>query len=220
MKKLFVTLLISLFLVTGCVEVSNKSVTDIFETILYRPNNLSNTYMNGYSLYLPQGVKVIDKSDYNLVLQDKNYKYYLYIDTVAYYYKTDNLFVEKSDHFYSKKFSYGNKIGYIDVVENNDKYYVIVMYNYSKIETFVDKKDFDKALINICSLLSSVKYNDSVIKGIVGKEGMTFKEERFNLFESSKENDNFLKYEEEFGTYKSEIKINDDDIIDIGEDIG
>ena len=133
MKKLLITLLVSAFLVTGCVEVSNKSVTDVFETILFVPNNLSNTYMDGYSLYLPQGVKLLDKSDYNLIIGDKDYKYYLYIDTIAYYYKTENLYEEKNDRFYSKKFSYNNKSGYIDIIENDDEYFVVIMYNYAKI---------------------------------------------------------------------------------------
>ena len=45
-------------------------------------------------------------------------------------------------------------------------------------------------------------------------------EENFNLFESKIENDNFLKYEEEYGTYKETIDINvDNDIIDFDETI-
>ncbi len=175
--------------------------------------------MNGYSLYLPQGVKLIDKSDYNLILQDMEYKYYLYIDIVAHYYKTENLYVEKSDRFYSKKFAYNGKFGYIDIVEDDKNYYVTIMYNYAKIESIIKKEDINKMLVNMCSILSTVKYNDSVINKMVGNEGMVFQEERFSLFESSKENDNFLKYEDEYGTYKKEIVINDDDVIEIDENI-
>ncbi len=219
MKKLLITLLLAVFLMTGCNVVSSKSVTDVFETILYVSNNLSNTYMEGYSLYLPQGIKLIDKSDYNLVIQDKKNKYYLYIDLIAYYYKTDNLYEEKNSHFYSKKISYNNKNGYIDVVENNNNYFVTLMYNYAKIESVIKKEDFNDALVSMCSILSTIKYNDNIIDGMVGREGMVFQEERFNLFESSKENDNFLKYENEYGTYKSQIKINEDDVIDIEESV-
>ena len=61
LKKLFVTLLM-LILLTGCMKISDKSVSDLFETILYIDNNLSNTYMEGYSFYLPQGLKIINKS--------------------------------------------------------------------------------------------------------------------------------------------------------------
>ena len=92
------------------------------------------------------------------------------------------------------------------------------MYNYSKIETYVLKKDFDVSFINMCSILSSVKYNDSIIKNYVGKEGHVFQEEKFNIFNSKEENDKFLKYEEEYGTYKETIVPNkDNDIIDIDD---
>ncbi len=220
MKKLLITLFIIPFIVCGCVEVSNKSVSDVFETILYQDNNLSNVYMDGYSIYIPHGLTIIDKSDYNLIIQDNKIIYYLYIDTIAHHYNIENSFVEKSNHFYSKKFSYGNKIGYVDIIENKDNYFVVIMYNYAKIESYIPKSEFDIALINISSILSSVKYNDIVINKKIGDNGTVFKEERFNLFDSTTStDDNFLKYESEYGTYKDEIKINlDDDIINIDND--
>ena len=59
--------------------------------------------MDGYSLYLPKGVVVTDKKDYNLKVKDNKYYYYLYVDTVAYYYKVENAFVEKNNNFFSKR---------------------------------------------------------------------------------------------------------------------
>ena len=217
-KKLF-ALLMSAILLTGCTvnEVSNKSVSDIFETILYTENNLSNTYLNGYSLYLPHGVKLLTQKDYNLVIKDNDRTYYLYADIIGYYYKRENTYQENSSHFYSKKFTYNGKSGYIDVTEyDKDYYFAVVMYNYTKIETYVKKNDFDKAIISVSTVLSSVKYNDSVISRYVDNNGVVFKEEEFNLLEPS-ENDNFLKYEKEFGTYKESIVINNDDVIDVDD---
>ena len=222
MKKLFVTLLISLCFISGCtlVKVSDKRVKDVFETILYVDNNLSNTHMEGYSLYLPKGVKIVDKSDYNLVVKDSSNYYYLYIDTIAYYYKVANSFAPKNNHFYSSRIDYNGKIGYIDIVDNNDYYFIVIMYNYTKIEAYVKKEEFSNSLMNMCSMLSSVKYNDHVIEGQVGNEKMTTQEERFNIFDSNIENDNFLKYESEYGTYKEKIEIGkDNDIIDVDETI-
>lgn len=222
MKKLLVIFLISLCFITGCrvVKVSNQSTTDIFNTILYVDNNLSNTYMEGYSLYLPKGIKIIDKSDYNLKIKDNNYYYYVYVDTVAYYYKVDNSFVENNSHLISKKIDNNGKIGYIDVTINDDYYYIVIMYNYTKIETYVKKEDFNSSVVSMCSILSSIKYNDRVIEGYVGNNKATTQEERFNIFDSNIENDNFLKYESEYGTYKEEIDVNiDNDIIDVDETI-
>jgi len=222
LKKLLITLLISLFFISGCAitKVSNKSISEIFETILYVDNNLSNTYMEGYSLYLPKGTKVIDKKDYNLKIKDNKNYYYLYVDTIAYYYKTKNSYKENSNHFFSKKIDYNGKIGYVDIVNKDDYYFIVLMYNYTKIETYVKKEDFNSSLMNMSSILSSIKYNDSVIEGYVGNEKMTIQEERFNIFDSNIENDNFLKYESEYGTYKEKIDVNvDNDIIDVDETI-
>ena len=220
MKKLLIALLISMFFVSGCniTKVSNKSVNDIFNTILYVDNNLSNTYMEGYSLYLPKGVTVIDKTDYNLKIKDNANYYYLYIDTIAYHYKAENSFVASNNHFYSQKISYNDKIGYVDIKEVDDKYFIVVMFNYAKIEAYVSKSEFDNSMINICSILSSIKYNDSVISENIGDNKHITQEERFNIFDSNIENDNFLKYESEYGTYK-ETDNNDNDVIDIEETI-
>ncbi len=222
MKKLLITLLISILFVSGCTitKVSDKSVSDIFETVLYVDNNLSNTFMEGYSIYLPKGTTIVDKKDFNLRIKDKNNYYYLYVDTIAYYYKTKKTFTEKSDHFFSKKIDYKDKIGYVDIVANGDYYFIAIMYNYTKIEAYVKKEDFSSSIMNMCSILSSVKYNDNVIEGYVGTEKMTTQEERFNIFDSNIENDNFLKYESEYGTYKEKIDTNvDSDVIDVDETI-
>ena len=222
MKKWLITLLISICFLTGCsiTKISNSSVSDIFNTILYVDNNLSNTHMEGYSLYLPRGVTVIDKTDYNLKIKDNNYYYYLYIDTIAYHYKVENSFVENSGHFYSQRIAHDGKIGYIDVKEVDNKYFIVVMYNYAKLEAYVPKNGFNNAMMSICSILSSIKYNDSVISENIGDNKHITQEERFNIFDSNIENDNFLKYESEYGTYDENNSITDDtDIIDIDETI-
>ena len=222
MKKIMLTLLILLLFISGCsiVKVSDKSVSDILETVLYVDNNLNNTNFEGYGFYLPQGVKIVDKTDYNLVLNDQKNNYYLYIDTIAYHYKVNNLFKENSSHFLSKKISHNNKIGYVDIVENDENYFVVIMYNYAKLESYVSKDDFTNAIMNMSSILSSVKYNDSVIDGYVGNKKTVLQEERFNIFDSNIENDNFLKYEDEYGTYKAtNTPKRDNDIIDVDETI-
>ncbi len=220
MKKLLITLLISILVISGCsvVRIENNSVGDILNTILYVDSNLSNTYMNGYELYLPQGLKIVDKNDFNLKIKDNNTYYYLYIDTIAYHYKVENSYQENNSHFYSQKFNHNGKSGFIDIVDNGDYYFVVLMYNYAKVETYILKDNFNSSLMNMCSLLSTIKYNDKVITGYVGDKKTIYQEERFNIFDSEAENDNFLKYEDEYGTYKESIVINkDNDVIEIDE---
>ena len=212
MKKLFIFLFVASFLLTGCVKISDKSVSDIFETILYVDNNLSNTSMNGYSFYLPKGLRIIDKEEYNLIINDGRQNYYLYIDTIAYHYKTSNLYKENASHFYSKKFTHNNKDGYIDIIDNENNYFVNIMYNYAKIETFVPKEDFRKSMMYVCQILSTIKYNDAIINSYIGNKGMVYQEEKFNIFGTDTQNDNFLKYESEYGTYKETIQKTDDTV--------
>lgn len=222
MKKVLTTLIISIFFISGCsiIKVSDKSVSDVMDTILYVDNNLSNTYMEGYSLYLPQGMKLIDKADYNLKIQDDNSIYYLYIDTIAYHYHVKSTYTENTARFYSKRFEHNGKEGFIDVTDNGNYYFVVLMYNYAKFEAYVKKENFNTSIMNMCSILSTIKYNDKVISGYVGDKTMIFKEEHFDIFEANVENDNFLKYEEEYGTYNAPIIINqDNDIIDVDETI-
>lgn len=222
MKKIWITLLISLCFISGCsiVKVSTNSLSDIIRTILYVDNKLSNTYMEGYELYLPQGVKVIDKAEYNLKIKDDKSYYYLYIDTIAYHYKVDNSFVENANHFYSQKLLNNGKIGYIDIISRGDYYYIALMYNYAKIESYVKKSDFNSVMMNMCSILSSIKYNDSVISGYIGNNKTMTKEERFDIFDSTVDDDKFLKYESEYGTYKDTIDVNvDNDVINVDETI-
>jgi len=209
-----------MLLMTGCsvTKVENSSVSDILDTILYKDNNLSNTFMNGYEFYLPKGLQIVDKKDYNLVIKDNVEYYYLYVDTVLYYYQKENEFVENSSHFYSKKFTHNGKIGYIDIVQKEDDFYIALMYNYSKIEAYVMKDNFSDAIMDMSYILSTVKYNDSVISKNISRDRILSQEEKFNLFETETENDNFLKYEEEYGTYKDNIVVNkDNDVIDVEE---
>ena len=106
------------------------------------------------------------------------------------------------------------------IVKKDDDYAVVIMYNYSKIETIIDKNTFNSSIRTIASILSSIKYNDSVIGDNIGNDRKVFKEEHFDLFDSNIENENFLKYEEEYGTYKGQIDVNkDNDIIDVDETI-
>lgn len=221
MKKKLWIFVFSILLISGCSinKIVDNRVPTTLNTVLYSKNNLQNVFMNGYSFYLPKGLKIIDKSDYNLKIKDKKNNYYLYIDTIAYYYHMPNTYEKKNNHYFSEIINNDGKSGYVDIVDSGNKYFVVLMYNYAKIESYVDKDGFPESFINMCNILSTIKYNDVIINDYVGKKGTTFQEEKFNIFGSEEEIDNFLKYEEEYGTYKEKIDVKkDNDIIDI-EDI-
>lgn len=221
MRKFALILIISLIFITGCnmTKISDASVNDIIETVLYKENKLSNVSQDGYKFYLPKGLKLNNKSDYNVSFSDNNTKYYLYVDTIAYYYKADNTYEINDNHFYSKKLNNGVP-GYIDIDDQGDKYFIVIMYNYAKIEAYVNKEDFNDSLVNMCYVLSTLKFNDGIIKDYIGESNNVYQEEEFDIFSSKQEEDSFLTtYDNEYGTYKGDetIKTEDTDVVDIEE---
>ncbi len=219
MRKYLIILIVSLTFITGCTinKVETGSIKSIIDTVLYRKKKLSNTYMEGYKFYLPKGVTIVDKKDYNLKLKDNKAYYYLYVDTIAYHYKKNNTFTTNSSNFYSETLRNGDFEGYIDVEKVEDRYFVVLMYNYAKIEAYVEIDYFDEALTNMSYVLSTIQFNDKVIDDYIGSKGTVSQEEDFNIFDSKKENDSFLTYEKEYGTYKEPIVIDDTDIVDIDD---
>lgn len=218
MRKYLIILIVSLTFITGCTikKVETDSIKNIFDTVLYREKKLSNTFMDGYKFYIPKGVTIVDKKDFNIKFRDNKAFYYLYVDTIAYHYKTNNTFTTNSSNFYSEKLKNNDFEGYIDIEETEDRYFIVLMYNYAKIEAYVEKDYLYNALTNMSYILSTIKFNDKVIDDYIGSKGTVSQEEDFNIFDSKKENDSFLTYEKEYGTYKEPIVI-DDNIVDIEE---
>ena len=213
MKK-YLCLALLLFCLTGCSisKVDTKSFDSIIKTVLYKNTSLSNVTFDGYKFYLPRGNNVQEKKDYNLEIKGKKITYYLYVDTIAYYYKTKKDHVVDSNLFYSRNLNYKNKFGYIDVTKISNKYFMEVMYNYAKIEAYVEKDNLYDAFLNMCYVLSTINFNDSVIEYKLKNRELETTTEEFSIFKSKKDSDNFLKYVEEFDKYESTSK--DQDIIE------
>lgn len=220
MKKI-ISLTLLLLIITGCSvnKVKDDSFDNIVNSILYQDTNLSNISFDGYKLYLPRNTIVIEKREYNLEIKDKKNTYYLYISPVEYYYKTKVEHKEDKNLFYSKNLNYKNNIGYIDIIEVDNKYFVEVVYNYAKIETIVSKSSLNDAFLNICCILSTIKFNDNVINYKLSNSGFDLSTEEFSIFKSKKNDDNFLKYVEEYDKYdnNSNSKAKDDDVIETDE---
>lgn len=199
MKKICV-LFLSLLLLTGCsfVKVVNKDINNIINDTLSKNIDLCNHVSNGYKFYAPRGLKVNEKNDSNIILTDNNNTYYMYIDKVAYYYKTPNEFEPYNDLYLSKKLSFNGKLGYINIFEKDEKYFIEYMYNYAKIEAYVEKYYLNNAIINISYILNSIQYNDSVIDTLLGENALDYNEEKVDIFTSKREDGNFLEYIEQF----------------------
>lgn len=199
MKKVLMMLLILTFL-TGCtvVRIDTKSIDNIVGVVLSKDNTLANINGKGYKYYLPRGVVNIDSSDFNEKLYCNGDYYYLYLDVISYYYKKDFEYTEKKDVYYSKFINQNNKKGYLEITKMDDKYYLIeFMYNYAKIEALVTKENINEVVLNSSYILSTIKYNDNVIKLILDEDCFVNKEERYDIFKSTNTSNSFeLEYNE------------------------
>ena len=217
MKKLGILLGILLF-VSGCsvISIDDNSIDGIVSSVLSYESDIANQSLQGYKYYLPKGVRQITQTSTNTVLLDQKNYYYLYVDTVAYYHHTEEEYQERDDRYYSRSLDYNGNKGYLEINVVNDKYFIEMMYHYAKIEAYVTKEDLTVALTNICTILSSIRYNDSVLATLVGDNVLNYKEESFDIFKPKREEGNFLDYVEQFGTYQDiDNEIPDEDTIEI-----
>jgi len=96
-----------------------------------------------------------------------------------------------------------------------DKYFLEVMYNYAKIEAYVDESDLYNTFLNICYILSTINFNDSAISYKLSNQELESTIEEFDIFKAKKDEDNFLQYIEEFDKYESSNNTSkDEDIIE------
>lgn len=222
MKKLKIIsiLLIVFILVTGCsvTTLDNSNYSKNIDTILSSKNKSYNQYFEGYKYYVPYNLKFISKEEYNAVLKDKyNNKYYLYVDAISYYYKEKNNYEIDSNAYYSKELNYKDKFGYVQINKIKNKYLVQYVYNYAKVECYVEKDEINDVLINISYLLRSIKYNRSILNSLIGEGALSYKEINYTLFDDSSEYEDFLDvvYNNEDDEYKKAV---DEETIDIGSE--
>lgn len=212
MKKKIVIFL-SILLLTGCsfYKIEESTVNEILDEVLSIDTKLYNNVFDGYKYYVPRGLKVIEKNNYNTrVIQGKE-TFYIYVDVVSYYYNVTKDFVPNSGSYFSKELKYNGKRGYINITKVKEHYFVEFMYNYAKIEAMISEQNLKQSILNMSYILSSVKYNHSVINTLIGENILNYKEEKFDIFTSKKENNNFLEYYEKHEN--EDYKEDEDDVL-------
>ena len=214
MKKKIVLLAFFMCVVlTGCTPLQEMSLDDIIDNGTNRQVSVYNKYRKGYKYNLPKGLGVLDSTEYNEVIASSDYTYYLYVDAVSYYNKIIETYEENDVSFYSKAISFEDKYGYLEINEiDNGKYFIEIMYNYAKIEVIVEYRDINVTVANSLSILSSVSFNDSVLKTLLDEETSQFREFEFNIFETSTTDSEYLQAVEG-DIYEEDDEIHDSDLI-------
>lgn len=200
MKKIMLLLLVVVIL-SGCSikDVTKTDFKSIQKIVLNKKIKNYNTISRGYKYYSPKGIVIEDSNEYNDTLRRDNNRYYLYVDIVSYYKKMDLEYKENKKLFYSKKI---DKNGYLNITKMKDKYFIEMLYNYAKIESYVNKADLNIAINDISVILSSIQFNDLLLKKMYEEGGLDSKEESFNILAPKKNEDNFLKSIEENDKYQ------------------
>ena len=196
MKKLII--IACLLLVCGCsvVRIDTTDIDNIVSVVLSKDNTLYNQIGKGYKYYVPRGVSYMDTNANNDVLYSNGNYYYLYIDIISYYYQVVKDYEMNSNAYYSKIVDIGGKKGYLEINEQKDgRYFVEFMYNYAKIEAIVDQEDINDVVLDASYILSTVKFNNNVIKTMLD-DNFLVTEEKYDIFTSKQETDDFLKLED------------------------
>lgn len=211
MKRLIVLLSVVLVFMTGCsaTKLDSNDIGKNIKTLLSKKVKMYNVYYEGYKYYLPKGVSFVDKEEYNAILRDSiGNKYYLYVDAISYYHNAENDYEVKEDSHYSKKLNYNKNTGYIQIDEIDSKFYIQFVYNFVKIESYVEKDDLTDVITNMCCILRTVKFNDSVLESLIGENVLDYKEENYTLFKADSSKESFLDVveREETDLYKKDLE--------------
>jgi hypothetical protein len=191
MKKKFILFsLFVCFLFTGCTTISDKSLEEIIDAGTDRDAIVYNKYRKGYKYNLPRGLTVIDSTEYNEIIKDDKYVYYLYVDAVSHYNKVIEKYEVNGESYESMQISFEDKYGYLEINSiEDDKYFIEIMYNYAKIEVIVRECDVKIVVADALSILASIDFNNDVLKNLLDDEVSQFSEFEIDIFETVSNND-------------------------------
>ncbi len=195
-KKTLLLVIPLIILLSGCtvVRIDTTSIDNTISVVLSKDNKLYNRIGKGYKYYVPRGVTYIDSNELNDKLYSNGNYYYLFVDAIGYYYKIETDYQKNPNAYYSKVIDIDGKVGYVEINQIDEEYFVEFIYNYSKIEAIVSEEDINDVILDASYILSTVKFNNDIIKLMLNEEIFTNREEKYDRFESKKDSENFLEY--------------------------
>ena len=196
MKKLFLLGAIILLL-SGCSSVESSNIGTIINNAIASRVETTNVNRRGYDYYLPRGLVIKSSQEFNEVISDQKYLYYLYVDIVSYDSQVSFQYTVNDEAYYSSSLLNHDKNGYIEINNyENDQYLIEIMYNYAKIEVIAYENDINRVVAYAMSILTSITYNDSVIENYLGDDIFLSSEESYDIFEVVGSG-NYLEFTEE-----------------------
>ena len=206
-KKKFIFFIIIILLLSGCTKITDN-LDEVVNATIIDSKLPANTVSTGYELYIPTGVKQVKDRSNNQKFKIKNRYIYLYVDMISYYYKNMLNYKNTNDYdYYYKELTFGDKNGYIGIKQvEDDLYYTVIVYNYSKIEFYSDKEDLKTILANSLIIIKSIKFNDNLIKMELDKNVSDGRELKYELDSPKNTESTFSDYLQEY-VPKEETKV-------------
>ena len=220
MKKIIVLLSIVVLIVSGCsaYRLDSTDLGNNIKILLSEKVDIYNEYFDGYKYYVPKGMKILNRDEYNATFLDKNNnKYYLYVDAISYYHKTENTYMVNDKIHYSNRLEYNKKTGYINIENVDGKYFVQFMFNYAKMEAYVSEEDLTTVVNNMCFVLRTIKFNDDVLESLIGENVLSYQEENFTLFDTESSREDVLEVVQDSDSSKEESDFESDEDFGIDE---
>ncbi len=212
--KRIIFIMILIFLFVGCQNINDLDYDKIINNVVSSNHKITNQYRTGYKYYLPKGLQVEYSREYNEKLSSNKTNYYLFIDFLSYINKKEFTYSINDNAYYSQAINNNKKFGYIEINEDDNKFYIEMMYNYAKIEVVTNREDIKQTINRSIALLSSIQYNDKIIANIIGDNILSFKEEKYNIFEPKENPKRFIDYIQDNEDSKdSKNKIPDYDLV-------
>jgi len=197
-KKKVILLIIVALMLTGCTKLDNN-IDNIVSATMTKEIERVNTVSTGYKLYIPIGVMQLVDNQYNQKLKIRDTHVYLYVDTVSYYYKNNLNFKSDSKfNYYYKELNLNGKTGYIGINKLDDgSFFVLIVYNYSKIEFYASEEDLPIITSSSLMILNSIKYNDNLIKMELDNNTGDNREVKYELDKPKDSESTFSQYLQE-----------------------
>lgn len=203
-------LLLSILMISGCTNINNLSYSELINQSLDSDLVLLNKVSTGYKYYLPRGVTLKEDNDFNQKLAVMDTYLYMYVDIVSYYYKNELNYRESEDfsYFYQNILKDG-KTGYVGIRQEDDKYFVKIVYNYAKIEAYVRENQISSTISYAMILLNSIRYNDTLIDRLINDTSVNSSEITYEIDKPSGSESKFSQYLSEYVQEED----NDNDIV-------
>lgn len=210
-KTIFLSII--LLLTTACTNINKLDYKDnINDIIRYNEKNkIYNHFSTGYKYYLPKYMSIKNIGNYNEEINSNDNTYHLYVDIISRYNKINIENTNKCQNNY--EFSNNNVKGYLCINNVNNKYLVEIVYNYAKIEVIVNDYYLKEAINNSIIILSTIKYDDDLIEGLIVENKIKTSEETLKIFGDKKKKQDFIEVIEEYDNYEKKEDIPDFDVI-------